>query len=392
MASSSIEPAIEGSGNQRVNSAVFHRWINEIRRRFFTEAEDTLPDFEFLGQGFIKGFLLWFIPMLVLRRKLDAWRRALALGVFVTSVRGLSRLEAKAATILNPRSPAVRLLFNYANALKGVISGSLFLLIDKDLHKNSILVFWILVRSFYNLVPAGIPYGSTIVMCISTGWLLSTWIMNPHEMNRTYEKFLSFQGDIRPADRDLVIYRQRQGDHIQHDCFLMHPPYSCEEYAGVFFLDSLIRASTVYVPLHLTIFMLTKHKSIPNLIENLVRSMLFLATYCTLGWYSACFYSRYFPGITRFSLACHTWVAGLATLIEREQRRSELANYCFTYALDSVFMTLKNTEFGKDFKLPGRSLLLLSLGILGHFHEQQPAFLTGWLFRLKREKQKKEQQ
>lgn len=56
---------------------------------------DDLPTPQFVAQGFLKGFLLWFIPVVVIRRNTKALPRALALGTFAAVVRAQLRLKDK---------------------------------------------------------------------------------------------------------------------------------------------------------------------------------------------------------------------------------------------------------------------------------------------------------
>jgi len=78
-------------------------------------------------------------------------------------------------------------------------------------------------------------------------------------------------------------------------------------------------------------------------------------------------------------------VSGLAALLEKPARRTELAIYCLTYAMDSLYRwyrdTYKNTIYG--FKLPMKLFLVLSGSMLFHFHKNQPSFVMKWLMQLK---------
>jgi hypothetical protein len=57
-----------------------------------------------------------------------------------------------------------------------------------------------------------------------------------------------------------------------------------------------------------------------------LRSSLFLTTYCATAWLSACVaYQLFFNHVSRFTLFTHTWLAGLALLIEAPSRRADLA-------------------------------------------------------------------
>lgn len=130
------------------------------------------------------------------------------------------------------------------------------------------------------------------------------------------------------------------------------------------------------------------------LLVNVIRSCAFLATYVTLAWSSGCFVSKIFPKIpfSRFSTFLHLWVGGLATELERPKRQAELAAYCLTYAIDSVWNYVKTTERGKHVHLPVGFLLVGSMAVLSHQHREQPSFITDWLLELYPQKNKNNSQ
>ena len=163
-----------------------------------------------------------------------------------------------------------------------------------------------------------------------------------------------------------------------------------------FFFAGLVRASKVYAPLYLasllfSLFQPKNHtlgrlfKLFTNLLSNVLHSSLFLATYCTFAWISwpimYLFPHSIKQGSTRVSLRRHTWAAGLATLLERKERRPELAAYCATYAIDSAWRRLVNFHPIFEFLQPILSafFLIASCAILLHHYNKQPALVTKWV-------------
>jgi len=350
---------------------MFGQFISLIKGRIM-ESEEHLSDPKFILNGFLKGVLLWGIPLVVFARRKREIRRAIAIGLGVALVRFLSRLADKNQDISS---------YYYKNAVIGLIAGPIFLILDGNLHQNSVLVFWILIRAFYNVVPS-IPLGSTIVMCLSASQLLSSWIFAPPtQLNKSFRSFLNWQGG-QLVD-DINFYQRFEPPGLNNACFLIHPDSSCGFYSIHFFLSGLYRALRLYLPLYGLLFITSQKKSIYHLLENLVRSCFFLSAYCTLGWASACVYYKIKPEISRKSLAMHTWISGLAVLLERPGRRSELAIYCLTYAMDSLYRWYKETYKESGFQLPTRLLLVLSGSILFHHHLNQPSFVMKWLLQLK---------
>jgi len=235
-----------------------------------------------------------------------------------------------------------------------------------------------LTRSLYNTLPSIGPAGPVLFMCLSASQLLSSWIKAPQDLNRAYLSFLDWQGGIIKADR---YFTRRETLPILRPCWLVHPNHNCEEHLVYFFADGLLRAARLYAPLHAMLTLMSKEKSVGYFMENMVRSCVFLAGYCSAAWYSACLVHRILPkvGVSRLSLMLHTWIAGLFVMLERPGRQVELALYCSTYALDSVYKFFKTTELGKTFRLPLRLIIVLSMSALAHCYYNQPSFIICWL-------------
>jgi len=85
---------------------------------------------------------------------------------------------------------------------------------------------------------------------------------------------------------------------------------------------------------------------------------------------------------SRLTLLLHTWVAGLALLVERRGRQVELAAYCATYAADIVFRFL--VKRGYVSLMPSLNLFLCSLAAATviHHRDQQPQLVINFLFKL----------
>lgn len=163
-------------------------------------------------------------------------------------------------------------------------------------------------------------------------------------------------------------------------------------------MAALWRALKLYAPLHLLLTLLSPKRSLLGYAEGVSRSTLFLASYCTLAWsdpvfppllhathfmfrYSACKFFALFPGVTRTTLLIPTMLSGLPVLLERPSRRTELAIYVASYALDSLHNQLAVLR-GKDLWMPTRSILVLATMVLFHNFQQMPTFLSSWLLRL----------
>jgi hypothetical protein len=78
-------------------------------------------------------------------------------------------------------------------------------------------------------------------------------------------------------------------------------------------------------------------------------------------------------------IAC-VWMAGLATIFEREGRQKELAAYCLTHALDSIYGFLKQRRLVSPNDWVSGITTVLAFATLLHHHHQQPQFVSKILF------------
>jgi len=86
--------------------------------------------------------------------------------------------------------------------------------------------------------------------------------------------------------------------------------------------------------------------------------------------------------LTRPQLFSHTWLAGLATLVETPGRQSELAAYCMTYGAETVFHYLERRGYITLYPSLNLFILSFSAGALIHHSEQQPQVVMRWLFKI----------
>ena len=158
----------------------------------------------------------------------------------------------------------------------------------------------------------------------------------------------------------------------------------------------LTRAAKLYAPLYLIqlIYNLASPKNyhfdkivkaLRNFVINIIRSSLFLSSYCAIAWVSVFANPVYWNpanrGATRVNLRRSLWLSGLPTLLERQERRPELAHYCATYAIDSIITRFLNRfpDSKSTWKSISALLLILSCGVLLHHHNKQPAVVTKWV-------------
>lgn len=358
-------------------------------------------------KGAFMGALGILLPALLYYRKRPVktiQTKALALGVFVGGSRALdgliNYLAARSDHYYNRMRQAIsdhsgnnrkkvyqipspslariilKLMQEHTFAVSTGLASGAAMLID-DALCNSVVVLWLLIRALRYYVPS-VPGGSIIVMCLSASQILSTWIRAPDQHSPSYLKFLDHQGG-KPRSK-LNLARQDRPTLDTACTLIHHPPDAHYSHVLTFFFEGLRRALPVYIPIHMLSFVLQTwnrraHLSIPVLINQikftgfgLLRSCSFLSAYCTIAWFSACLYYSWFPGVTREALCVHTWTAGLALLLERPSRRPELAAYCLTQALNSVYNYAKHRNWVKPRQSATIFAIIISVGLIVFQH------------------------
>lgn len=336
--------------------------------------------------GATKAALMYWIPVTLWKRRLHGnSRRAIAIGVYVGMVRLVDRLIR-----LHCRKPDHDVV-DWEGKIRrahmmiaGFIGAAIALLVDPSIYQSTLILFWSIVRALRVYIP-NVPYGSTIVMCLSASQILSAWIRHPEDLDKGYFGFLLRQGmrkpcPTRPEPVRKVLALMHYPHPMTDPCDIVHPGKSHIRDLLEFWPDNFLRSVKLYLPVYLVMLLFSRRRNPVHFITNVAQSSAFLATYCTLAWGSSCLASSLFPGVewNRGPLMMHTWMAGLGLLIERDARRPELAAYCATYAFDSIYRRFVKKPSGFLHWL----ILCICSSVMLHNHTHQPAMLMKWLFKL----------
>ena len=199
-------------------------------------------------------------------------------------------------------------------------------------------------------------------------------------------KFLDIQGG---KSRSEILWRAeaKYNLNLQTPCPYIHPGIGCVEHAIVFWILGLFRALPVYLPLHLVSLFLSKKKSGIVFLVGLLRSCAFLSSLCTLSWAAACFFLKNIrPGIFRSNLLMFCWFPGFSLLIESPHRRGEIAWYCLTHAINSLFSFASvNNYFTVTPKLSA-IVLASTFAYMLSDSSKFPVFISKYLFGIKHSK------
>jgi hypothetical protein len=216
-------------------------------------------------------------------------------------------------------------------------------------------------------------------MCSSASILLHAWLLEPGALDPTYCRFLDRHGGKGRGVIDALASLTRTGvmgdgalpgvrawyaaNQPHHSsaiaavtgacttpCSIIHPNQSHFVHAVRFAVAGIPAALPVYVPVYAVSTLLVQRGRLlkapmtilPRAAWGALRSSAFLSSYCALAWLSLCTVHNGaglcpVPMSTASVLLCAA-PAGLAALLEKPSRRTELALFCAGHAQHSSLM------------------------------------------------------
>eukprot|EP00897_Mesotaenium_endlicherianum_P004977 jgi/Mesen1/4507/ME000023S03882 len=260
----------------------------------------------------------------------------------------------------------------------GAAAGPALLLTGRK-EQHTSLALYILVRAAVLAARCGIKsprwgwlfrpltwqYGDVLLMCMSSAQILYAWIKEPHSLPSSYIAFLnkhggkdpritSFVRQVASPQRPLELasveaaYRDAGREvcldpHMVLPCGMLHPGQACLPHFLSFLGGAYLRALPVYLPVYVIPALLVHRRALlssplpilSKTAKGAARSSLFLASYCASAWLWTCCVHQLTGACSGATLACGTFPAGAAVLLEKKSRRMELALYCASRAIES---------------------------------------------------------
>lgn len=304
--------------------------------------------------------------------------------------------------------------------ISGVIAG-LFLILDEKSRRLSIALFLstrALEFTYVYYMKRGylpnIPHGDAIVMALSSSQILNAFICDPDTLAKSYFNFLLVHGGIskhgpkgkeflaeigemvkgktldmtkypeifknHPASLDLINSRDNA-----YKLHVSHPhTESCIHGNTTFFIESIPRSLSLYVPLNVVMGIIFRYKLLlkrPDqfLFKTLLqaaRSSLFLSMYCTVAWAVPDLFRNLLGKDHMFAYYLNGICSGLCVLIEAKSRRLELAMYCAPRALESFWNCLVKWGYAKNIKHGEVLYFSFAMGFLMMVYENEPDVLN----------------
>lgn len=342
-----------------------------------------------LKAGFT-GFVTYIVPMALFRGgKLSesVVRSAGAFAVFTASYRGLRAVmrqmtHANGPTVVPPH--VVDVMDKWSPAIAGALAATLGNAYDSNAWSGSIFVIWLFLRAVRMHLPSGesIPWAAPAIMVAAVEIISPSGFCSVGENHSSYQQFLdSFAVDLGV---NVAVMRNPPPGKCIGDA--IHRSSS----DNAFFLfhvlpNLLVKTCRVYWPLHALAasLRLFTHGSLDlkALAENILRSTAFLTGWVGTLWFFVLHHSRLLGrGVERRHVSMWAWLGGLWILCERPSRQVELASYCASHAINSLYNRYKMAGIIKPSDTVGSALLAISAAILMNSFSNSPSWATRRLF------------
>ncbi|GBG34594.1 Transmembrane protein 135 [Hondaea fermentalgiana] len=383
-----------------------------------------------IGKGFVLGyagkvFLNSLFPLLDLARgrRTVVNRRVLFIGareygLFLGSLLAIFNGGMFASRKLPARWAFLR---RYRAFISGLAAGSALLWIPRP--SRWAITLFALVRAFElqikllaarKVLPT-LENADTMLMSVASASMLHSWMFSPDTLDPSYVRFLNvhsqmpapvreslasiYTGDPLPlaalaAARSRMagsprVLREPLGADSWPGGELMHPTMSLAPFAVKFFVRAMQKSVPVYLPVFSVPILLFYPQSlvkrpvstVKRVLQGVLRSSIFLSLYCTIGFCSVS--AMRSLGLTRtragpFGQTVYMFAglwAGLATLIEKKNRRIELALYVFSKAVEGRWNYVVSRNIVRPIRNGEVLVFAYCFAIVTHCYTRHPTFL-----------------
>ncbi|CAL9110573.1 unnamed protein product [Musa textilis] len=305
----------------------------------------------------------------------------------------------------------------WRSLLAGLIAGPSMLLTGPNKQHTSLAIY-ILMRAAILASRCGIKsklfggvcrpltwlHGDIFLMCLASSQILPAYILKQDSLPSSYKSFLHKHGgkdavilqsireiasNVRFSNLDGVKkYYKSIGVDVKLDpnmnvpCSIVHGDQSCFEHFITFLFQEYGRALPVYLPVYLVPALVVHRQGLwkrPDTIlgKSLLgtaRSSLFLSVYCASAWAWTCLLFRLLKRCNIPMVVIGTFPTGLALLIEKKSRRTEISLYCLARAIESFCTCLSDAGvFPQASKLKRADVIVFSFAtaIIMHCYAQE---------------------
>lgn len=317
----------------------------------------------------------------------------------------------------------IELIKNFRALIAGALAGLSLIWVPKENRWSIVLLTF--VRAFELQVKLlhksgslpTVPHSDVLLMGLASSTMLHTWVYRPHTLDPSYNGFLTKQSQTHPVIRkalgDMQIGKALDIEAINkvraeimkakplteslgYDKWnageILFPNKSMIGHFGSFFIKGMKLALPVYIPVFaVPILMFYPNQLLKKpfdttkrLIQGIIRSSVFLTTYCASGVASlpilrslGLTYSN-FGAFSQIIFFISGLIAGCSTLIEKKGRRIELALYVLSKGLEARWNQISAELNKRNIAIPKNGDVLVfaySFAIIAHVYHNHSEML-----------------
>ena len=352
---------------------------------------DKSFSWNWVSQGFVNGVSLYsalpVLTALMKRSRVDSsvWRTAVAAGCFLGGYRLLIQLLKKLNFDHLMPQGSVEGLKQFIAA-----AGATSIALSVDDHfLGSFLVIWWCLRAVKCILPRS-EYAPVAIMSAATSVLAPAAFLFQDEHQPQYQKFMEKMAFHMPRKSllDQANPIMKPGvhgwnqwtfcDELQQKFPGSHSSESCSRAVATTVVPRIfVMALKMYGPLYFAWSCFKLRLPNQRTFENVARSSIFLTGYTSSIYLAVMwFQSSVSPKLSRLQMASFSWIAGLWTLMERKERRPELAIYCTAQALNAMYnLGKKQGRYSNTPRWLSYFLLSVASGTLAVYNDQLPPFV-----------------
>ena len=303
----------------------------------------------------------------------DVTGYGLFLGGFLAVFESLMRLLKAYKERFGPRRLRVM--------LSAGVAGLCFLFIPVEYRVSLAMFFFVRALEIggsyaveHGLSPS-IHHADTLLMASASAAVIWCWLFHRSALESSYAHFLDMQGakprwmqqayaechygnaalfsshpivDVAQAQRVKVGLPLLDPMSTQLRCDVLHPGQSHVGHMLTFLREGMVRALPVYLPVYVLPLLVFRMRDVMRTplraawltSVGVLRSSLFLSSYCTACWFTSCMVSTYVHSTTNINGMICGFVGGCMVMIEKKSRRIELALYVLAQAIPAVYRYL----------------------------------------------------
>ncbi len=204
-------------------------------------------------------------------------------------------------------------------------------------------------------------------------------------MGKVYQNEHLIQTNFR-FNKKAAIENVDDGKPYEYiPCYQNHAPRTCLRCCGMHAIKVILPSCAIYIPIHLIPILLFKRKLLMEhpkqvllqFLKNCSLSVLFLSSYNLIFVGTLCIGTRWCKKDSELVGYASGFLAALASLFEKAERRKEFTIYCFprVFELITNYYLKRDVISEKCIDTLVVLLFMLSSGAMMYLYQNQPKFI-----------------